>query len=260
MKRIQYHHYGGPEEMRLEPFKLPAPAKDEILVRVHASSVNPADWKIRQGAMKIMSGWKLPRAMGTDFSGVVESIGSEVKRFRYGDEVMGTVALKPSGAFAEMLLTKEHLAVKKPMAITHEQASTLPMAGVTAWKALVQKAQLKTGQRVFINGANGGVGQAATHIARALGATVTLRVSPSALARATALGITSVLDYTKEIPSDLRASFDVVFDCNGSLSVNQGNMLVNRRGVVLDINPNQAKFMRSLISPRLKLVFGTQDT
>lgn len=259
MQRIQYHRYGGPEEMRLETFELPAPAKDEIVVRVMASSVNPADWKMRQGAMKFMTGWKLPRAMGTDFSGIVEDIGSAVTRFQPGDEVMGTVPIKPSGAFAEMLITKEKLTIKKPASITHEAAATLPAAGVTAWRALVQKGKLKSGQRVFVNGANGGVGQAAAYIAQALGATVAGRVGPSALGDAKAIGIAPALDYTKEIPSHLKASFDVVFDCNGSLSAEEGDMLLNRSGVVVDTNPSTAKFMRSLYSWRHKFVFGNPD-
>src|SRR5580658_10043204 len=117
MKRIQYHRYGGPEEMRLETYELAAPGKDEIAVRVSASSVNPVDWKIRQGAMKFMTGRRFPRAMGMDFSGVVESVGAGVTRFRAGDEVFGTVPMKPSGAFAQRLVTKENLAVKKPASI-----------------------------------------------------------------------------------------------------------------------------------------------
>ncbi len=260
MKRIQYHRYGGPEEMRLESCELPAPGEDEIVVRVRASSVNPIDWKVRQGMMKFIAGWRMPRAMGTDFSGVVESTGRAVTRFRAGDEVFGTVPMKPSGAFAQRLVTKERLAVKKPATLSHEQAATLPVAGVTAWRALVLKGQVKRGQAVFINGALGGVGQAAVRIAKELGASVTGRVGPSALADAQALGIDQVLDYTKEIPARLESTFDVVFDCNGSLTAGESDALVKRGGLVLDINPTPGKFLRSLYSRRHKVVFGTQDT
>jgi len=134
LKRIQYHRYGGPEEMRLETYDLPGPGGDEILVRVKASSVNPVDWKIRQGAMKLMTGRRFPRAMGTDFSGVVEQVGANVTRFRAGDEVFGTVPVKPSGAFAHALITKEKLAVNKPASISHEAAAALPVVGATAWR------------------------------------------------------------------------------------------------------------------------------
>jgi NADPH:quinone reductase-like Zn-dependent oxidoreductase len=259
LNRIQYHRYGGPEEMRLESYELPALGKDEILVRVKTSSVNPVDWKIRQGAMKFMTGRRFPRAMGTDFSGVVEQVGASVTRFRAGDEVFGTVPVKPSGAFAQSLITKEKLAVKKPASISHEAAATLPVAGVTAWRGLVQKGRLKPGQRVFVNGAYGGVGQAVVQIAKALGASAAGRVGPSALVDARAMGMDPVLDYSQEIPASLNQQFDIVFDCNGSLTPSEGDALIRRGGVVLDINPTGAKFARSLYSRRRKILFGTQD-
>ena len=101
MKRIQFHRYGGPEEMKLENYELPPLGAEEILVRVSAASVNPVDWKIRQGAMKFVTGKKFPRGMGTDFSGVIERAGSGVKRFKAGDEVFGSTPFKTSGSFAE---------------------------------------------------------------------------------------------------------------------------------------------------------------
>jgi NADPH:quinone reductase-like Zn-dependent oxidoreductase len=256
MKRIQYHRYGGPEEMRLETYDLPAPRKDEIVVEVKAASVNPVDWKIRNGVMKIMTGRRFPRAMGTDFSGVVESVGAEVTRFRPGDEVFGTVPLKPSGAFAEKLITQERRAIKKPVSLSHEDAAALPIASATAWGGLILKGHLQPGQRVFINGALGAVGQAAAHIAKALGASVAGRVGPGALAAAAALGVDPALDYTKDIPSGLANSFDIVFDCHGGLTPREGDMLVKRGGVVIDINPTAPKLMRSLFSRRRKFVIA----
>jgi NADPH:quinone reductase-like Zn-dependent oxidoreductase len=259
LKRIQYHRYGGPEEMRLEAYDQPGPGKDEILVRVKASSVNPVDWKIRQGAMKLMTGRGFPRAMGTDFSGVVEQVGADVTRFRAGDEIFGTVPVKPSGAFAHTLITKEKLAVNKPASISHEAAAALPLVGATAWRGLVEKGRLKPGQRVFVNGAYGGVGQAAVQIAMALGASAAGRVGPSALLDARAMGVDPALDYTQEIPTSLHRTFDLVFDCNGNLSPSESEALIQRGGVVLDINPTGAKFARSLFSRRYKIFFGSQD-
>jgi NADPH:quinone reductase-like Zn-dependent oxidoreductase len=257
MRRIQYHRYGGPEEMHLETYELPAPGRDEIVVRVKAASINPFDWKVRQGTMKFMTGRRMPRAMGSDFSGVVESVGRKVTHFRVGDEVLGTAPLKPSGAFAETLITKEKLAVKKPATLSHEEAAILPAIGVTAWRALVLKGHLKPGQTVFINGAYGGVGQAAVYIAKALGASVAGRVGPSALTDAKAIGIDPVLDYTKNIPDGLEKKFDIVFDCNGSLTPRQGDRLAKRDGIIIDINPTTYKFLRSLFSKRHKFVFGS---
>jgi len=113
---------------------------------------------------------QFPRAMARIFSGVVESVGAGVTRFRAGDDVLGTTPLNTSGAFAEKLITKEKLAVKKPASLSYEDAASLPIVGVTAWLALVSKGHLRAGQRVFVNGAYGGVGQAAVYIAKALGA------------------------------------------------------------------------------------------
>ena len=132
MKRIQYRRYGGPGEMRLEAFELPSPGKNEIVVRVEAASVNPFDWKVRQGAMKFMVRAPFPRAMGTDFSGVVESVGAGVTRFHAGDEVLGTAPSAPAGAFAEKLITEEKLVVAKPATLSFEEAAALPVVGVTA--------------------------------------------------------------------------------------------------------------------------------
>lgn len=259
MKRIQFHRYGGPEEMRLEEYQLPKPGDDEIRVVVKAASINPVDWKIRQGAMKVMTGRKFPRGMGQDFSGVVEAVGRGVKRFKIGDEVLGSTPVKTSGSFAEALVTKEALAIVKPAALSHEEAATLPVAASTAWIALVQKARLRPGQSVFINGAYGAVGQAATQIAKALGASVTGRVASDSVSAAKSIGVDVVLDYRQPIPGDLSGTFDVVFDTHGSLTVKEGGELAKRGGVILDINPSPSKMLRIMLSRSRKFIMGKQD-
>lgn len=259
MKRIQYHHYGGPAEMRLEGYRLPALAEDEILVGLKAASINPIDWKIRQGTMKLVSGWKFPRGMGQEFSGVVRGVGRRVTRFKIGDEVLGSTPVKTSGAFAEVLITKEALAVIKPAALSHEEAATLSVAPSTAWTALVHKAQLKAGQVVFINGAYGAVGQAAAQIAKALGASVVGRVRPASMDAARAMGVDTVLDYEQPIPEHLLGAFDVVFDTHGSLPVKDQQRAVKKTGVILDINPSPAKMARIFLSRAHHFVMAKQD-
>lgn len=245
--------------MRLEDYRLPGLTGNEILVRVRAASVNPVDWKIRQGAMKLMTGRKFPRGMGQDFSGVVEAVGSAVKRFKIGDEVFGSTPVKTSGSFAETLITQEGLAIAKPAALPHEEAATLPVAASTAWIALTQKAKLKAGQKVFINGAYGAVGQAATQIAKALGAFVVGRVGADSMNAAKAIGVDTVLDYRQDIPGNLLGKFDVVFDTHGSLAIKDERRLAKRGGVILDINPSPAKLLRILLSRSRKFVMGKQD-
>jgi NADPH:quinone reductase-like Zn-dependent oxidoreductase len=259
MKRIQYEQYGGPEVMRLGEFDLPNVTGSEVLVKVVAASINPFDWKVMQGELKMFTGSNFPRAMGSDFSGTVEKVGPKVSRFRIGDHVVGTVAPKVSGAFAAKLITEEKLLVSKPAALSHAEAATLPIPGVTAWLALVKKANLQAGQRLFLNGAMGGVGLMALSIARDLGASVAGRVGIGSLAEAEARGLSPALDYAKTIPPNLQGTFDVVFDCNGSLSPKESGMLVKPGGVVIDINLSKTKVISFLTSWRQKLVFFSGD-
>jgi NADPH:quinone reductase-like Zn-dependent oxidoreductase len=118
MERLEYDAYGGPEVVHLSAFALPEPQADELVVRVAAASINPMDWKIRSGDMKMMTGSKFPRAMGQDFAGTVEAIGSKVSDLKPGDAVVGTVPMKGSGAFAPRLITKRNLVVKKPESVS----------------------------------------------------------------------------------------------------------------------------------------------
>jgi len=237
MERLEYDAYGGPEVVHLSAFALREPQADELVVRVAAASINPMDWKIRSGDMKMMTGSKFPRATGQDFAGTVEAVGSKVSALKPGDAVVGTVLMKGSGAFAPRLITKRNLVVKKPESVSFLAAASLPIAGVTAWHVLVKSAHLQRAQKLFINGATGAVGQAAIEIARALGADVVGRVGPQSVARAQSLGLSLVLDYTRPLPPWLNGSFDVVFDANGSLTVKEGDRLIKRGGVIIDIVP-----------------------
>lgn len=256
MQRLEYDRYGGPEGVHLASFALPEPTAEEIVVRVAAASINPMDWKLRSGQMKVVTGWRFPRAMGSDFAGVVEAVGSKVSRFKAGDEVVGTVSMKASGAFASRLVTSQRLVVKKPANLSFAQAACLPIAGVTAWLVLVRHARLQRGQKLFINGALGGVGQAAIAIANHLGAEVAGRVGPNAVVQAQARGLDPVLDYTRPLPASVVGAFDVVFDCHGSLSAKDARRLLKPDGLALDIVPTPAKFLRALASRSHKVVIA----
>ncbi len=253
MERLEYDRAGGPEVVHLRPFTLRNLNPDEVLIRVAAASINPLDWKIRSGAVK-MIGSKFPRAMGLDFAGVVEVAGPEVSRFKPGDEVIGSVSYKIGGAFATKVIASQHYLVKKPANLPFAEAACLPVAGVTAWVGLVQYGHLAPGERVFINGAMGAVGQAAVTIARGIDAVAVGRVGPRSLGEAQSLGLTSTLDYTQPLPDSLDGSFDVVLDCNGSLSVREEERLRKRAGRIVDVVPSPAKFLRALISRSRKVI------
>lgn len=259
MKRVEYQKYGGPEVLRLGALAPQKPGKDEVLVRVKAAAINPFDWKVRNGALRLMVPGAFPRGVGTDFSGVVEAVGRDVRDLAVGDAVVGTSRL-PGGAIADMVVTQAKLLVRKPANLSYEAAATLPAPGITAWRALVRKGALQRDQSVFINGALGSVGLAAVQIARALGASaVAGRVGTAHLQGAAAFGIDSVFDYNDELPEEVRHSFDVVLDTHGSLTPAQGNGLRKPGGTLIDTNPGAAKALLALALPARKLVFGTPD-
>ena len=255
MERFETDGFGGPEAVQ-SGFTLPEPQTDDGVVRVTAASINPLDWKIRSGDMKMLTGSKFPRAMGTDFAGTVGAVGSKVSDLLSAYAVVGTVPMKSSGAFAPKLITARDLLVKKPDKLSFAEAASLPVAGVTAWLVLVKDAGLERGQKLFINGATGAVGHAAIAIAREIGAEVTGRVGPQSIAQAQSLGLSLAIDYTKPLPSALDGVFDVVFDANGSLSPGEGDRLIKRGGKVFDIAPTKWKFLKALVSRSRKVVIA----
>jgi NADPH:quinone reductase-like Zn-dependent oxidoreductase len=256
MKRVQYHRYGGPEVLSVEEFALAAPGRGQIRVRIRAAAANPMDWKIRKGEMKMMTGRKFPRGLGHDFAGVVEAVGPNVTRFKVGDEVFGATGLKESGTFAEALVTEDKMVFLKPQSLSFEEAAALPIVSATAWNALIDKAKLQAGQRVFITGCLGGVGRVAAQIAGMRGAEIAGSCSASRRDEALALGVGEVVDYRAFDIAPYRHRFDVVFDTAGVLSLSQCGAMLKRRGMSLHIVPTPAKLIGCLLPSRHHLVFG----
>jgi NADPH:quinone reductase-like Zn-dependent oxidoreductase len=256
MKRVQYHRYGGPEVLSVEEFALAAPGRGQIRVRIRAAAANPMDWKIRKGEMKMMTGRKFPRGLGHDFAGVVEAVGPNVTRFKVGDEVFGATGLKESGTFAEALVTEDKTVFLKPQSLSFEEAAALPIVSATAWNALIDKAKLQAGQRVFITGCLGGVGRVAAQIAGMRGAEIAGSCSASRRDEALALGVGEVVDYRAFDIAPYRHRFDVVFDTAGVLSLSQCGAMLKRRGMSLHIVPTPAKLLGCLLPSRHHLVFG----
>lgn len=257
MKRIQYYSYGGPELMRLEAFDLGAPGQGEVAVEVGFAAINPIDWKLRSGQMKIVTGRRFPRAMGMDLSGTVIAVGPGVTRFAVGDPVFGLARFKESGALAEALITSEGYLARKPDSVSFEEAACLGTPGVTAWKGLVDKAKLTAGQHVFVNGCAGAVGEAAVQIARMLGATVSGSCGAGSMERARSLGVGDVFDYRTTDLTKIGVRFDVVFDTAASMSVATGLRMLKKGGAYLDLDPSPAKFIRAMFDRRLKPIIGT---
>jgi NADPH:quinone reductase-like Zn-dependent oxidoreductase len=256
MNRVEYFHYGGPEELRLDDVKPPDSGQGQIRVRVRAAAANPMDWKIRRGEMKMFTGFRFPRGLGHDFAGVVETVGPGVERLKVGDEVQGVTSIRQAGAFAEYVVADEKNVWLKPSSISFEQAAALTLVSVTAWIALMAKAKLQAGQSVFITGCLGGVGRSAVQIARMRGANVAGSCSASERDEALALGVSEVVDYRAFDIAPYRHRFDVVFDPAGGLSLSQCGAMLKRRGMSLHTVPTFAKLIGCLLPSRHHLVFA----
>lgn len=257
MKRIQYDRYGGPDVMHFAEFELPELEGDQVAVQVKACSVNPIDWKIRQGKLKMLTGRSFPRAMGFDFSGTVLEVGPKATRLRPGNQVFGMARPKESGGFAEAVVTSESFLAIKPDALSFEQAASLPTAAVTAWNGLIDKAAIRSGQQVFVNGCTGAVGEAVVQLAKMFGATVSGSCSAGSIDRAKKLGIETVFDYRKIELSALVGRFDIVYDTSGAITPKDGLGLLRPGGRFLDIHASPLKFLRAMFDRRLVLFFCT---
>ena len=218
MKAALHRCYGSAGIVRVETIERPVAADQGVLVRVHATSINPLDWHTMHGEpylMRIGSGWGTPidPSLGTDFAGTVEAVGKLVTRFKPGDEVFGI----GHAAFAQYLrLPQGASMVLKPANLTFEQAAAAPVAGITALQALRDHGQLKPGQKVLINGAGGGVGTFAVQIAKALGADVTAVTNAGSIALMRSLGADHVIDYTREDFTANTVRYDLILDMSGN--------------------------------------------
>lgn len=217
MKAAIFKSYGSPQVIKIEEMEKPAPADDEVLVQVRASSVNPAEWYSLSGLFiaRLGNGLFKPKdiRLGTDYAGVVEAVGKNVTGFKLGDEVFGA----RSGAFSEYVCARK-IIVPKPANLTFEEAGGVAIAAITALQGLRDHGQLQSGQKVLINGASGGVGTFAVQIAKALGAEVTAVCSSGNVKMIRSLGADHVIDYTTADFTLSGQQYDLVLDIAGSRS------------------------------------------
>ncbi|HEY3259829.1 MAG TPA: NAD(P)-dependent alcohol dehydrogenase [Pseudonocardiaceae bacterium] len=241
MRAIVQHRYGSPDVLRLSEVDKPAPADDEVLVRVHAAAVNARDWHIMRGdpyVVRLMSratfGFGAPKRKirGSDVAGRVEAVGRNVTRFRPGDEVYGDVR-EADGAFAEYVCIPDGLLERKPATLTFEQAAAVPLAATTALLGLRDTAQVRPGQRILINGASGGVGTFAVQIAKVFGADVTGVCSTRNVDLVQSIGADHVVDYTREDFTRAGRRYDVVFDLVGNRSLADCRRALTPTGTLL---------------------------
>jgi NADPH:quinone reductase-like Zn-dependent oxidoreductase len=214
MKVMQIHEYGGPEQMKYEDAARPEPGPGQVLVRVAASSVNPADWKIRSGAVQTMMKFPLPLILGGDVAGVIAAVGEEVAGWKAGDEVFALVGLV--GAYAQYVTIDAAFIAAKPANIDFVAAGALPLVSLTAWLALAQDGREMREKHVLVHNAAGGVGSVAVQIAKARGANVTATASAKNAEFVAGLGADKVTDVRQTPADTLPQDVDVLLDFVGN--------------------------------------------
>lgn len=215
MKAVRIHAYGGPEVLHYEDTPIPQLQPDDLLIRVRAAAVNPVDWKIREGFLQGVLNHCLPLTLGWDVSGEVAAVGPEVIRFQIGDAVYTRPNIERDGGYADYIAVKASEAALKPVKLDHDQAAAVPLAALTAWQALVDAAQLRSGQTVLIHAAAGGVGSFAVQLAKARGAKVIATASAVNVGLVMELGADQFVDYTRSRFEEVAKEVDVVFDTIG---------------------------------------------
>jgi NADPH:quinone reductase-like Zn-dependent oxidoreductase len=248
MKKVIYKQYGDENVLELTEQAMPAFDKDQLLIRVKAVSINPLDWRIYRGEMKLMSGSKFPKAIGIDFSGIVEKAGDTITNFKAGDAVFGLLDVFKCGALADYVVVKESDIATKPDNISFEQAAALPVTGMSALQIIDQLAAIGSGQEVLINGATGGIGMFAVQIAKRRGARVTAVVSTKGTKLATRWGADRLIDYSKE---DIRLTdqrFDAVIDLSTRLTFEAAKKLMKSKATFVSTLPSPVALMYSFFN------------
>src|SRR5215469_11512263 len=251
MKAIVYHRYGSPDVLKCEEIEKPAVGDDEVLLRVRAASVNPADWHLMEGKPFLLrlSGLGLlqPKDMrlGRDVAGQVEAVGKNITKFKPGDAVFGACP----GAFAQYACASESSLAMKPDSVTFEQAGSVAIAALTALQGLRDKGKIQPGQKVLINGAAGGVGTFAVQIAKSFGADVTGVCSTRNVEMVRSIGADHVVDYTKEDFTKSADRYDVFLDNVGNHSLSECTRVLNPKGKYIIIGGPSGRWIDPL--PRM---------
>jgi NADPH:quinone reductase-like Zn-dependent oxidoreductase len=245
MKAFLIDRYGSNDVVRAGEMPDPELQDNDVLVQIHAASVNPVDLRTRDGKLKLILPYRLPFALGNDLAGVVVRVGSGVRRFKPGDEVYARPDKDRVGTFAEFISMKEDAVAQKPKRLTMEEAASIPMVGLTAWQVLVEKANLKKGQKVLIHAGSGGVGTFAIQLARHLGALVATTTSTANLDWVKRLGADTVIDYRKEDFETILHDFDVVLDTQGGETLEKSLRVLKPGGKLISISgPPDPDFAR----------------
>jgi NADPH:quinone reductase-like Zn-dependent oxidoreductase len=256
MRAVQYDHYGGPEVLQIRTLAVPSPGLDEMLVRVHASGLNPKDSVVRSGAMRPLSGRRFPRGTGYDFAGEVVRAGAAIDDLAPGARVWGFLDGYLGGAAADYLTAPRKWMSAMPEHLDWVEAAAMPLVATTALQALRDVARLASGERLLIKGASGGVGSAAIQIGAFKGAHVTAMARGDGVEYCRSLGAHEVVAYRQIDPARFHERFDVFLDCVGRSPVRAYRRLLNPGGRWVTVAPSPPIYALAPISPVLSRVFG----
>jgi NADPH:quinone reductase-like Zn-dependent oxidoreductase len=257
MKAIVYQKYGSPDVLELTEVAKPTAGDNEVLIKVHAASVNSWDWDLLRGKPFIVRLWGLLKPKykipGADIAGRVEAVGRSAKQFQPGDEVFGDLCVCGWGGFAEYVCAPENALALKPASMTFEEAAAIPQAAVMALQGLCDKGQIQPGQRVLINGAGGAVGTFAVQIAKSFGAEVTGVDSTRKLDMVRSIGADQVIDYTREDFTKNGQLYDLILDVAAYHSIFDYKRALSPKGIYVVVGGSlarifQAMFLGPLIS------------
>ena len=258
MKAFILDRYGSTDHVRAGEMPDPELREDDVLVQIHAASVNQLDSKIRSGEFKRILPYRLPLILGHDVAGIVVRVGSRVRRLKPGDEVYARPADGRIGAFAEFMAINEADVAIKPRALTMEEAASIPLVGLTAWQALIERANLQRGQRVLIHAGSGGVGTFAIQLAKHVGATVATTTSTANIDLVRRLGADIVIDYKNEDFAEVLRDYDVVLNSLDKVTLEKSLRVLKPGGQLISISgPPDAAFARSIgASWGLRVIMG----
>ncbi len=247
MKAALIEQYGGPEVIKISEIARPVPGPGEILIKVFAVSVNPVDWKIRKGNLKMIVSKKFPKILGIEFAGTVEEIGENVTGFIKGQRVFAGSGYE-GGGYAEYAVAQAGRTILIPDNVSFEEASTMAVAGMTALQGLRNKGRIKPGMDVIVNGASGGVGTYAIQIAKVMGAKVTAVCSAKNFDLVKSLGADVIIDYKETDFTKLPKKYNIIFDAVGYRTFWQTRNVLKKKGIYVNISPSIPLYITSLIT------------
>jgi alcohol dehydrogenase len=236
MKAFILDRYGSNDGVRAGEMPDPEMRDDDVLVQIHAASVNPVDLKIRDGKLKLILPYRLPFVLGNDLAGIVVRIGSGVRRFKPGDEIYARPDKDRIGAFAEFISIREDAVANKPKQLTMEEAASIPLVGLTAWQALIERANLQRGQKVLIHAGSGGVGTFAIQLAKHVGAIVATTTSTANLEWVKCLGADVVIDYKRDNFETILRDYDAVLDTLAGETLEKSVRVLKPGGKLISIS------------------------